>query len=74
MLETYFQNHRRYVKSRDDNQLLGTNENTISADCEPFRYHNSKNQHYAPCGAIANSIFNGNFVEHFFLQDLNHEI
>ncbi|XP_023341218.1 cell cycle control protein 50A isoform X1 [Eurytemora carolleeae] len=57
-LTNFYQNHRRYVKSRDDNQLLG-NLGSPSEECVPFLRPNDtdKNQFYAPCGAIANSLF-----------------
>ncbi|XP_055389125.1 cell cycle control protein 50A [Condylostylus longicornis] len=55
-LSNYYQNHRRYVKSRDDEQLLGRLSDTVSSDCAPFDKVNGKN--IAPCGAIANSLFN----------------
>lgn len=47
--------------SRDDEQLNGKPITTPSADCEPYRYAtvNGENKIIAPCGAIANSIFNG---------------
>lgn len=55
-LSNFYQNHRRYVKSRDDDQLLGRLSGTPSSDCEPFAKVNGKP--IAPCGAIANSLFN----------------
>ncbi|KAG5673900.1 hypothetical protein PVAND_003902 [Polypedilum vanderplanki] len=55
-LTNYYQNHRRYVKSRDDNQLLGEFDSTTS-DCAPFQFDH-KGQPIVPCGAIANSLFN----------------
>lgn len=55
-LTNYYQNHRRYVKSRDDDQLLG-HLNTPSQDCEPFM-KDKDGKYIAPCGAIANSLFN----------------
>ncbi|XP_030378237.1 cell cycle control protein 50A [Scaptodrosophila lebanonensis] len=55
-LTNYYQNHRRYVKSRDDDQLLGRLSLTPSTDCAPFAMDNDKP--IAPCGAIANSLFN----------------
>lgn len=62
-LTNYYQNHRRYVKSRDDKQLLGTM--SAGADCEPFTYgppnQNGVRKPIAPCGAIANSLFNDTF-------------
>uniref|UniRef100_A0A0F7Z9V4 Cell cycle control protein n=3 Tax=Crotalus TaxID=8728 RepID=A0A0F7Z9V4_CROAD len=57
-LSNFYQNHRRYVKSRDDSQLNGNNVSLHkpSKECEP--YHTSENKPIAPCGAIANSMFN----------------
>ncbi|XP_069194400.1 cell cycle control protein 50A [Procambarus clarkii] len=56
-LDNFYQNHRRYVKSRDDKQLLGRDDTTVSNDCSPFGT-DSEGKVYAPCGAIANSMFN----------------
>ena len=63
-LTNYYQNHRRYVKSRDDNQLNGqeTDPDSLSTDCKPYDKIGSGNESgsgFAPCGAIANSLFNG---------------
>lgn len=55
-LSNYYQNHRRYVKSRDDEQLLGRLSMAPSSDCMPF--DKDGNKPIAPCGAIANSLFN----------------
>ncbi|PAV90273.1 hypothetical protein WR25_14279 [Diploscapter pachys] len=57
-LENFYQNHRRYVKSRNDKQYLG-NLNSIS-DCEPFD-KDASGLPIAPCGAVANSMFNDVF-------------
>ncbi|XP_022217081.2 cell cycle control protein 50A [Drosophila obscura] len=57
-LTNYYQNHRRYVKSRDDMQLLGQLSQTPSTDCAPFAYNPENQLPIAPCGAIANSLFN----------------
>lgn len=67
-LSNFYQNHRRYVKSRDDNQLLGR-LGTPAYDCMPFNEYlnGSVHQPIAPCGAIANSLFSGEF---FFCSDL----
>jgi len=37
-LENFYQNHRRYVKSRDDKQLLGNKKiaDGVNTDCQPF--------------------------------------
>lgn len=56
-LSNYYQNHRRYVKSRDDDQLLGKLGEEPSSDCDPFA-HDDQGRKIAPCGAIANSLFN----------------
>lgn len=56
-LSNYYQNHRRYVKSRDDDQMLGRLGAAPSTDCAPFS-HTDDNIAIAPCGAIANSLFN----------------
>ncbi|XP_037551053.1 cell cycle control protein 50A [Nematolebias whitei] len=57
-LSNFYQNHRRYVKSRDDKQLNGDSGalKNPSSDCEPYRKVGGVN--IAPCGAIANSLFN----------------
>lgn len=75
-LTNFYQNHRRYVKSRDDNQLLGTNlsYNSLSADCEPYRgvvngSFAGGGTPYAPCGAIANSLFNDSLKLYFLPEN-----
>ncbi|XP_076169986.1 cell cycle control protein 50A isoform X2 [Ptiloglossa arizonensis] len=62
-LTNFYQNHRRYVKSRDDNQLLGKLSPDISADCEPFAF-DANNTLIVPCGAIANSLFSDELELH----------
>ncbi|XP_044143723.1 cell cycle control protein 50C-like [Bufo gargarizans] len=58
-LSNFFQNNRRYVISRFDTQLLGRNVTTeeIGGYCAPFSVYNNGTP-MAPCGAIANSMFN----------------
>lgn len=58
-LKNFYQNHRRYVKSRDDNQLLGKIVTTVNSECSPYDKNGSA--FYAPCGAIANSLFNDSY-------------
>ncbi|XP_053678787.1 cell cycle control protein 50A-like [Anopheles nili] len=61
-LTNYYQNHRRYVKSRDDDQLLGRLSLVPSSDCAPFAYADDDDRiPIAPCGAIANSLFSDKF-------------
>jgi hypothetical protein len=62
-LENYYQNHRRYVKSRSDQQLRGdvVGYSTI-ADCDPLKSEGDSSDPdkiYLPCGLIAWSRFNG---------------
>lgn len=59
-LTNFYQNHRRYVKSRDDVQLLGDYKHT-TLDCQPFQENANRTPIY-PCGAVANSMFNDSFV------------
>jgi hypothetical protein len=63
-LTNFYQNHRRYVKSRDEQQLLGNYEKEPNTDCEPFAKQKKKVgetlYNVLPCGAIANSLFSGN--------------
>lgn len=63
-LTNFFQNHRRYVKSRDDVQLNGQSVSaaTINAGCKPYdKPNDTSTEYYAPAGAIANSLFNDTF-------------
>lgn len=72
-LTNYYQNHRRYVKSRDDKQLLGFKEYP-APDCYPFQFkdvldpstNKTERRAIAPCGAIANSLFNDTFRIEWF--------
>lgn len=66
-LENYYQNHRRYVKSRNDNQLRGEKVERYEdlADCDPFISEGDStdpNKFYLPCGLIARSMFNDTFT------------
>ena len=60
-LTNYYQNHRRYVKSRSDDQLRGI-ELTTADDldsCSPLisQTIDDKQKLIYPCGLIANSFF-----------------
>ncbi|KAE9554122.1 hypothetical protein FO519_002659 [Halicephalobus sp. NKZ332] len=61
-LTNYFQNHRRYLKSRNDKQLMGDLSST--SECDPYDKVNTSTgvKPIAPCGAIANSMFNDSFT------------
>ncbi|XP_054829941.1 cell cycle control protein 50C-like isoform X1 [Eublepharis macularius] len=56
-LHNFYQNHRRYVHSRSDAQLLGRDVNIQNSACSPFTVYQNGTP-MAPCGAIANSMFN----------------
>ena len=58
------------MRSRDDLQLHGDLKGKVSGDCDPFGKVNSTP--IAPCGAIANSLFNGRFVNILGYSFLGH--
>jgi len=61
-LTSFYQNHRRYVKSLDSDQLKGTavSASTLNGgDCKPLAILDGKI--VWPCGLIANSMFNDTF-------------
>eukprot|EP01115_Flamella_aegyptia_P011914 TRINITY_DN57508_c0_g1_i1.p1 TRINITY_DN57508_c0_g1~~TRINITY_DN57508_c0_g1_i1.p1 ORF type:complete len:226 (-),score=14.02 TRINITY_DN57508_c0_g1_i1:228-905(-) len=65
-LTDYYQNHRRYVKSRNDAQLRGDKVYTFSSleDCDPIKSLDGSSKaenFYLPCGLIAWSKFNDTF-------------
>ena len=64
-LDNFYQNHRRYVKSRSDAQLMGDvlPESSLS-DCDPLKTINDggATKVLSPCGLIANSFFNDWFT------------
>ena len=64
-LTNFYQNHRRYVRSRDDLQLYGDLYGEKNEYCSPFlikSVEGEPDKRYAPCGAIANSLFNDTIV------------
>lgn len=56
-LTNFYQNHRRYVKSRADKQLAG--EGGSTANCDPLEKYNGLTLY--PCGLVANSHFTDTF-------------
>ena len=63
-LTNFYQNHRRYVKSFDQDQLSGefrSNDTIGKSDCDPLEIDPDTNKTYYPCGLIANSLFNDTF-------------
>ncbi|XP_028994384.1 cell cycle control protein 50B isoform X1 [Betta splendens] len=61
-LSNFFQNHRRYGVSKDDNQLFGDTSyfTSPSSSCSPYQY-DSSNKPIVPCGSVANSMFSDTF-------------
>eukprot|EP00656_Telonema_subtile_P019310 TRINITY_DN20582_c0_g1_i1.p1 TRINITY_DN20582_c0_g1~~TRINITY_DN20582_c0_g1_i1.p1 ORF type:complete len:403 (-),score=76.22 TRINITY_DN20582_c0_g1_i1:209-1417(-) len=55
-LSNFYQNHRRYVKSRNDNQLMSSSDATETDQCSPIDKTNDIA--YYPCGLIAWSVLN----------------
>ncbi|CAH8530006.1 unnamed protein product [Heterobilharzia americana] len=67
-LKNFYQNHRRYARSKSDEQLLGIYQDPSAlSSCEPYASINSKP--ILPCGAIANSIFNDTFSITYLRQN-----
>ena len=72
-LTNFYQNHRRYAKSFDTDQLSGK---AVSADligksdCTPLRTVeiNNVTKPYYPCGLAANSVFNDTFYSPVLLN------
>lgn len=64
-LDSFHQNHRRYVKSRDDNQIKAAKPVQITkgglADCAPAVMSDDGRALY-PCGLVASSVFNDTFA------------
>ena len=70
-LTNFYQNHRRYVKSLDVNQLKGHDVSVSSiraGECDPLDVapatDTKPERPYYPCGLIANSMFNDTFGDH----------
>uniref|UniRef100_A0A5B6Z152 ALA-interacting subunit n=1 Tax=Davidia involucrata TaxID=16924 RepID=A0A5B6Z152_DAVIN len=59
-LDNYYQNHRRYVKSRSDQQLLHGLKYNGTSSCRPEESNNGLP--IVPCGLIAWSLFNDTFT------------
>ncbi|XP_057466123.1 putative ALA-interacting subunit 2 [Actinidia eriantha] len=58
-LDNYYQNHRRYVKSRSDKQLLYGLKYNVTSSCKPEDSNNGLP--IVPCGLIAWSLFNDTY-------------
>ncbi|WOL15864.1 hypothetical protein Cni_G24645 [Canna indica] len=58
-LDNFYQNHRRYVKSRNDEQLRKASQANETSGCDPERTANGAP--IVPCGLIAWSLFNDTY-------------
>ncbi|CAJ2659137.1 unnamed protein product [Trifolium pratense] len=58
-LDNFYQNHRRYVKSRSDEQLRNLKDESSTSTCKPEESAN--NMTIVPCGLIAWSLFNDTY-------------
>ncbi|KAJ7582489.1 cell cycle control protein [Mycena floridula] len=75
-LSNFFQNHRRYVKSLNSDQLKGnlvTPKDLDKSDCKPLATDAAGRAIY-PCGLIANSLFNDTFSDPFLLGSGDNQI
>jgi hypothetical protein len=73
-LTNFYQNHRRYAKSFNNDQLLGkaVSAGTIrGSDCTPLTtvQDGGVEKPYYPCGLAANSVFNDTFASPIFLNE-----
>lgn len=64
-LTNFYQNHRRYVQSFNEDQLNGkaitAKKLKSNDDCKPLITDKETGKAYYPCGLIANSLFNDTF-------------
>ncbi|KAK1415702.1 hypothetical protein QVD17_31487 [Tagetes erecta] len=59
-LENFYQNHRRYVKSRSDKQLRDPDDEDETKSCYP-EANTADDKPIVPCGLIAWSLFNDTY-------------
>lgn len=77
-LKNFYQNHRRYVKSRSDVQLRNDGMYEVSGSCEPLATRSCSNGGtdgtcaVYPCGLIAWSVFNDTFYSNSTAGDNDH--
>ncbi|KAJ6891777.1 hypothetical protein NC651_025081 [Populus alba x Populus x berolinensis] len=59
-LDNFYQNHRRYVKSRSDDQLKSASKENDTSSCKPEDIATGRGA-IVPCGLIAWSLFNDTY-------------
>ncbi|KAK9386748.1 CDC50/LEM3 family [Lipomyces mesembrius] len=73
-LTNFYQNHRRYVQSIDEQQIEGQPRSaaalTSAQLCKPLIV-NDEGKPYYPCGLIANSYFNDTFGNPVFMGNID---
>ncbi|KAG8381499.1 hypothetical protein BUALT_Bualt06G0128200 [Buddleja alternifolia] len=60
-IDQFYQNHRRYVKSRNDEQYRSFSQNPKTTNCEP-ETTTDDHKPIIPCGLIAWSLFNDTYT------------
>ncbi|KAF9677038.1 hypothetical protein SADUNF_Sadunf08G0065800 [Salix dunnii] len=70
-LDNFYQNHRRYVKSRSDKQLKSSKNENDTSSCKPENLATGGGA-IVPCGLIAWSLFNDTYS--FSLQKNNQSL
>ncbi|KAK1438461.1 hypothetical protein QVD17_04270 [Tagetes erecta] len=61
-LDNFYQNHRRYVKSRSEKQLRDPDDEDETDDCKPIENLNgNEGGPIVPCGLVAWSLFNDTY-------------
>ncbi|CAL9095079.1 unnamed protein product [Musa acuminata var. zebrina] len=60
-LDNFYQNHRRYVKSRNDAQLRKHSQENETSGCDPEK-RTKDGAPIVPCGLIAWSLFNDTYI------------
>ncbi|KAL8171262.1 hypothetical protein V2J09_023066 [Rumex salicifolius] len=60
-LDDYYQNHRRYVKSRNDKQIRNKGDENSTNNCSPEERIGNNRSAIVPCGLIAWSMFNDTY-------------
>eukprot|EP01084_Bolivina_argentea_P251970 422823_1 len=65
-LKNFYQNHRRFTKSKSDPQLRGDgNQEQVSPDCDPLIQYNGNT--IVPCGLFPGSFFEDRFTMEYQL-------
>ncbi|OMO87859.1 hypothetical protein CCACVL1_08721 [Corchorus capsularis] len=60
-LDSFYQNHRRYVKSRSDKQLRNKAAENETTTCDPVARSQPDRAPIVPCGLIAWTLFNDTY-------------